>query len=151
MVFFRLRGHTLITLASRVTYLVRKMLTFANLGYLVPPMNDNVSKKEDFFQKILLLLFTLKKIQYCKPSLDKLVIPFTTFLTNFLFFINFFIQTLLNLIKLLFKKQKKSNAPHEHSFFRVGGWLVYEILMLAFRVGTPNANYCKQGYLVGQK
>ena len=83
------------------------MLTFANLGYLVPPVNDNVSKKEDFFQKILLLLFTLKKIQYCKPSLDKLVIPFTTFLTNFLFFINFFIQTLLNLIKLLFKKQKK--------------------------------------------
>ena len=31
-------------------------------------------------------------------------------------------------------------------FFRVGGCLVYEILMSAFWVGNPNANYCKQGY-----
>ena len=35
------------------------------------------------------------------------------------------------------------------SFFRV--WLVTQMLMLAYGDGTPNAYFCKQGYLVGQK
>ena len=31
------------------------------------------------------------------------------------------------------------------------GWLVTQMLTLAYGGGTPNAYFCKQGYLVGQK
>ena len=48
----KIRGHTLITLARKVTQLVSKMLTFAKVGYLVPPEIDNVSIKERKINKM---------------------------------------------------------------------------------------------------
>ena len=36
-------------------------------------------------------------------------------------------------------------------FFEGGGWLHKCLITLAYGVGTPNAYFCKQGYLVGQK
>ena len=45
----------------------------------------------------------------------------------------------------------KNAVHHVHTFFFEGGWLVTQMLMLAYGGGTPNAYFCKQGYLVGQK
>ena len=36
-------------------------------------------------------------------------------------------------------------------FFFEGGWLITQMLTLAYGGGTANAYFCKQGYLVGQK
>ena len=44
----------------------------------------------------------------------------------------------------------KKELHHIHSLF-LGGWLVTQMLMLAYGGGTPNAYFCKQGYLVGEK
>ena len=46
---------------------------------------------------------------------------------------------------------EKNEVHHVHSLFFEGGWLVTKMLTLAYGGGTPNAYFCKQGYLVGQK
>ena len=45
---------------------------------------------------------------------------------------------------------EKNEVHHVHSLF-FKGWLVTQMLTLAYGGGTPNAYFCKQGYLVGQK
>ena len=45
----------------------------------------------------------------------------------------------------------KNEVHHVHSLFFEGGWMVSQMLALAYGGGTANAYFCKQGYLVSQK
>ena len=101
-----------------------------------------------------MLALKREKIKYEKNCIFKCLLSTFLFKRSYIC-INTFQDTLgylhYSMVSLNCSLTNEKNSWTLTLLFKVGGWLVCEILTLAFEVGIPNAHPCKQGYLLGQK